>query len=90
MTVPEIWRGQNRGGEKRKKKEKEKKKNEREENHIASPTGIAINVVKKMLLVAIKKFSLTEFMTGIRKKKFLTSYPEGKLLSHISRKGKNK
>ena len=31
MTVPEIWREQNRGG----------KKNEREQNHIASPTGIA-------------------------------------------------
>ena len=32
MMVPEIWREQNRGG---------KKKNEREQNHIASPTGIA-------------------------------------------------
>ena len=36
MTVPEIWREQNRG-----RKKKRKEKNEREQNHIASPTGIA-------------------------------------------------
>ena len=35
MTVPEIWSGQNRGGK--------KKKIECEQNHIASPTGIANN-----------------------------------------------
>ena len=40
MMVPEIWRRQNRG-RKKKEKEKEEKKNECEQNHIASPTGIA-------------------------------------------------
>ena len=43
----QIWRGQNRGGKKKEKKEKKKKKKkkiEREQNHIASPTGIANNV----------------------------------------------
>ena len=33
VTVPEIWPGQNSGGE--------KKKNECPQSHIASPTGIA-------------------------------------------------
>ena len=42
MTVPEIWRGQNRGG-------KKKKKNERSQNHIASPTGIAKNCTSHLI-----------------------------------------
>ena len=41
MTVPEIWRGQNRGRKKEKKRKKRKKENERGQSHIASPTGIA-------------------------------------------------
>ena len=41
MTVPEIWSGQNRGGKKKEKKKKGGGGNEREQNHIASPTGIA-------------------------------------------------
>ena len=41
MTVPEIWRGQNRG--------RGEKKNERGQNHIASPTGIANKRTPKRL-----------------------------------------
>ena len=47
MTVPEIWPGQDRGGNEKKKKKKRKKKkkekNELVESHKASPTGIANN-----------------------------------------------
>ena len=41
MTVPEIWSGQNRGGKKKKYIYIYIYIYEREQNHIASPTGIA-------------------------------------------------
>ena len=57
VTVPEIWPGQNRGGQKKEKKKK-RKKNECEQSHIASPTGITNNIKKNSFDFSISKSTL--------------------------------
>ena len=61
MTVPEIWRGQNRGG---KKKRKRKRKNERDQNHIASPRRIA-NYKKNNEQNSIKQKMLATSLSSV-------------------------
>ena len=70
MTVPEIWRGQGRGGKKK------KKKNERGENHIASPTRIANYMADLQYWCKKEPSDRTEILTFTWQQPILHSSPD--------------